>query len=313
MKAVCSEEEFIALWAQYKSATKVAKHLGIGVRHVNGRRKRIEERKAISMRYEQAPWRPEHPGRAHFEIENGCIFVGSDAHYWPGEASTAHRAFVLLAKRMRPSAIVMNGDAFDGASISRHPRIGWDNKPTVKEELQAVTERLAELEALSKNLFWPLGNHCARMETFLAANAPQFEGVQGFRLKDHFPLWKPCWALWVNDDVVIKHRVNSGIHATHTNTLKSGTTIITGHLHSLKVTPFTDYNGTRFGVDTGTMADVYGEQFVDYLEANPVSWRSGFVVLTFKDGRLLWPEVVHVLDPGHVEFRGEVIHVDETL
>jgi hypothetical protein len=310
MKAVCSEEEFIALWAKYKSATKVAKHLGIGVRHVNGRRKRIEERKAISMRYEQAPWRPEHPGRAHFEIENGCIFVGSDAHYWPGEASTAHRAMIQLAQRLKPCAIVMNGDAFDGASISRHPRIGWDKAPTVQEELTAVKERLGELEALSKNLFWPLGNHDARFETFLAANAPQYEKVQGFSLKDHFPLWKACWSLWVNDEVVIKHRVNNGIHAAHTNTLKTGTTIVTGHLHSLKVTPFSDYTGTRFGVDTGTLAEVGGEQFVNYLEDGPVNWRSGFVVLTFKDGELLWPEIVHVMRPGVIQFRGEVIECD---
>jgi hypothetical protein len=33
------------------------------------------------------------------------------------------------------------------------------------------------------------------------------------------------------------------------------------------------------------------------------------VVLTFKDGRLLWPEVVKVFAPGFIEFRGAVMDV----
>ena len=33
------------------------------------------------------------------------------------------------------------------------------------------------------------------------------------------------------------------------------------------------------------------------------------IPLTFKDGRLLWPEVVHVIEDGAVEFRGQIIKV----
>jgi hypothetical protein len=55
------------------------------------------------------------------------------------------------------------------------------------------------------------------------------------------------------------------------------------------------------------MADPDGPQFVDYLEDNPRNWRSGFVVLTFWKGKLLWPEIVNVIDEKHVQFRG-VIH-----
>lgn len=105
--------------------------------------------------------------------------------------------------------------------------------------------------------------------------------------------------------------MKGGIHATHNNTVSSGKTIVTGHLHSLKVTPFNDYNGERFGVDTGTLADAHGPQFVDYLEDNPTNWRSGFAVLTFNNGRLLWPELVHALAPDLVQFRGQVINVSE--
>jgi hypothetical protein len=115
--------------------------------------------------------------------------------------------------------------------------------------------------------------------------------------------------LVVNDNVVIKHRIRGGLHAAHNNTLNAGTTTVTGHLHSLKVTPFSDYGGTRWGVDTGTMADPYGPQTADYTELGPVNWRSGFIVLTFSGGELLWPEIVHVREEGKVEFRGKVIEV----
>jgi hypothetical protein len=113
--------------------------------------------------------------------------------------------------------------------------------------------------------------------------------------------------------VVVKHRFKGGIHATHNNTLWAGKTIVTGHLHSLKVTPLSDYNGTRWGIDTGTLADPAsntegGPQF-HYNEDNPQNHRSGFIVLTFKDGQLLWPEVCNVIDQNHVSFRGEVIRV----
>jgi hypothetical protein len=155
-----------------------------------------------------------------------------------------------------------------------------------------------------------LGNHDARYESRLAAVAPEYREVKGVHLKDHFPEWLPCWRVDVNDDVVIKHRMRSGVHATYNNTVNAGKTVVTGHLHSLRVTPFTDYrDSARFGVDCGTLADTDGPQFNDYLEAGPVNWRSGFVVMTFREGRLMWPEVVARVDEEHVQFRGAVIPV----
>jgi hypothetical protein len=166
-----------------------------------------------------------------------------------------------------------------------------------------------EKHARGAKLFWPLGNHDLRYEAKLAALVPEYEGITGMHLKDHFALWGPCWRLDVNDDLVIKHRWANGLHAVYNNTLRSGKSFVTGHLHSLKVTPWTDYNGTRYGVDCGTMADPGDDQFVHYTEANPTNWRSGFVVLTIKDGKLLMPEMVQKWDDGHVEFRGQLIAV----
>lgn len=318
-----TDDQFIAAWRRLGSPTLVAQELGISFGPVMQRRRTIEARHGIKldtfndrsergMRVHAAATVKRHEGRLDFEVQDGVVIVFSDAHYYPGIVSTAHRALLALCRQLKPAAVICNGDAFDGSSISRHPRIGWDKKPTVVEELKAVDERLSEVERAAKGakLFWPLGNHCSRFETFLAANAPQFEGTPGFTLKSHFPRWAPCWSVWINDTVVVKHRMRSGIHAPHNNTVNSGKTIVTGHLHQLKVQPFSDYNGRRYGVDSGTLADPYGPQFVDYCEAGPVNWHSGFVVLTFKDGVLLAPELVTKFDQERVEFRGHLLSAD---
>jgi hypothetical protein len=123
------------------------------------------------------------------------------------------------------------------------------------------------------------------------------------------PLWEPCWSVFINDNVVVKHRLRSGIHAPHNNTMWAGRTVVTGHLHSQKIMPITDYNGTRYGVDAGCLADPDAKAFTDYTEDGPKNWRSGFAVLTFKDGRLLMPELVTVWDAGHVQWRGDLVAV----
>lgn len=311
------ESEFVEMFRAHGPAETAAR-LNIAVRKVYERRASIEARTGRDI---PAPdnggnhrtrSNVEHAARHHLTIENGTVLIGSDAHYWPGIVTTAHRAFVHFAKKLKPAAVIMNGDVFDGASVSRHPSIGWENKPSVIEEIDACTARLEEIEkaAPKAEKVWTLGNHDARFESRLANVAPEYARIHGVHLKDHFGhCWQPAWSCWVNGDVVIKHRNKGGIHATHNNTVNSGKSIVTGHLHSLKVTPWTDYNGTRFGVDTGTLADPYGPQFEDYMEDNARSWRSGFAVLTFRDGRLMWPEVVHVLEEGVVEFRSDLINV----
>lgn len=315
----CTDQEFIELWKTHGGSEAVARVLGIDARKVLVRRRRIEVRYNIALgarnhanaHFYKHLSPTEYHARRHFSVDNGIVLIFSDAHFWPGVRTTAFRALLRFIQELKPKAIICNGDAFDGASISRFPRIGWDSKPSVIEELKACKERLSEIEdiAMSAKLYWPLGNHDARFETRLAQNAPQYEGVQGFHLKDHFTAWLPCWSVWVNQEVVIKHRLKGGIHATRNNTLNAGKTTFTGHLHQLKVTPLDDYNGTRWGVDTGTLADPSGPQFTDYLEDSFTDWRSGFVVATFHNGKLLWPEVVRVLDHNSVDFRGHVIDV----
>src|SRR6266849_5721371 len=184
-------------------------------------------------------------GRLKLGLRVGVVVVFSDAHYWPNIVTTAHRALVKLVRELEPDLIVANGDILDGARISKHQRIGWQKCPKLKDELSACRERLNEIINASpkSRTIWPLGNHDARFETYLANNAAEFAGVAGFSLKEHFPAWEPCWSLQINDDTIIKHRWKGGINATQSNVIQAGTNIFTGHLHSLRVTPYTDYRG----------------------------------------------------------------------
>jgi hypothetical protein len=254
----------------------------------------------------------EYPHRAAIEIRNGVCLVGSDFHIWPGTESTALRAFKKFTKDLQPKAVVLNGDVLDFPQISRHQSIMWESTPFPVEEIEAAQDHLNDIAlAAPKGAYkaWPLGNHDQRYETAIANALPQMRGIKGMHLADNFSVWKKCWSAWVNDSVVIKHRFKGGVHAPHNNVMWSGRSILTGHLHSQKVTPFTDYNGTRYGVDTGCVADTDHRAFTAYTEDNPLNWRSGFCVLTFKDGQMLAPELVTKWDDKSVQFRGQIIRV----
>lgn len=315
-----TDSEFIEAWKKFGSAVAVADHLGIDVRNVHKRRRSIEVRQGIQLVgvAKNSPDAkivyPANGVRATTEIDSGVVLVASDCHYWPDVISTAHRAFVKLTKELKPKIVVINGDAFDGASISRHPAGGtWQSLPSVKQELEACQDRLEEIQkaATGAQLHFCWGNHDLRFNSRLQQQiGDTFKGVMGMSLDQHFPLWRFSMSLMINDNTMIKHRYHNGIHAIYNNILKSGCSMVTGHLHSLKVTPFTDYNGSRYGVDTGTLSPIDADAFT-YSEDSPKNHRSGFAVLTFHEGRLMPPELCEVIDEeeGLVYFRGQVISV----
>ena len=318
----CTDMEFIQLWEKLQSATEIAKHLGIPNRAVHLRRRWIEENHKITLIAKDhrganyAATRPKSfsPLRqVKLGMLDSCVIVFSDAHFIPAQRTTAFKGLLWAIQEFKPHAVICNGDAFDGASISRHD-ITDQPQTSVIQELKACQGALGEIEETAKaarhnvKLLFTWGNHDIRFGNRLAQHAPQFKDVVGFKLTDHIPDWDFCWAVWPTDNVIVKHRYKGGIHATHNNTVNAGVSVVTGHLHSLKVTPFSDYNGCRYGVDTGTLAETDGPQFT-YAEINPSNHRSGFAVLNFFNGQLLTPELVQKFDEDQIQFRGEVIDV----
>jgi len=310
-----TDQEFIKAWQTLKSPDKVAKAIGLNIRNVYERRNRLEAKYGVPLDTE-APLRrgkitvPKEGYRSIAEV-TGQVIVGSDGHFWPGERSVSFDALIKLIKRLEPKMIVMNGDNFDGARISRHAPGGWADLPDVAEELEAVKERLKEVEDAappSCPLLWPAGNHDSRFTARLAQHAPDYVKVQGFDIADHFPAWQMCWSVFVNEHTVIKHRFHSGQHGAFNNVLKSGKNIITGHTHKLHAIQYADYNGLRWGVEGGTLSDFgpHNDKF-SYAEDAPHNWSQGFVVLSFNEqGVLLEPEFCRVIK-GLPYFRGSVV------
>lgn len=311
-KRKLTDEQIIEAFKRLGSPKAVAEEFQVDQVNIYRRRNRIQAKYGINLPSFNAKQEsivktiiPDNRRILEHTVENGHVFVASDCHYWPGEVTTAHRAFVDLLKELKPQTIVMNGDVFDGARISRHEPLMGTNPPTPKQEIEACQDRLDEIRNASKNArcFWTFGNHDVRLHRYIAVNAPELSDAMD--LFDYFPGWHTGWRVDINNNVIIKHRWHNGVHAPYNNTLKAGKTIVTGHLHKLQVTPWSDYNGRRYGVDTGTLAEPYGEQFT-YCEGNPVNWCSGFAILTFKDGMLLPPELCEVIN-GAAYFRGEKV------
>lgn len=327
-RAVCTDDQFIDVWTRHQSATGVAAELGIHVRNVRDRRNRVEARYGILL-----PTTTDHVNRLrpqdrhgigmcinearqfiNVDMHDGVMVVGSDCHYSPGVYPTAHAGMLWAIEALKPQAIVLNGDIFDGQTAGRWARIGWSEQFTAAQELEAVQDRLTELEKAAPpgcRLLRTIGNHDLRFDSMLSANAGTFEGIAGFRLRDHLPLWHEAWRIQVNHDTIILHDWHSGIHSAHNDVVKGGGFhVVTGHTHELTVKTHKGFGDPHYGVKTGMVAEEDQRQF-DYRGGKPgMNWTSGFVVLTWRDGMLLYPEVANVRD-GVCWFRGEPITVME--
>lgn len=309
-----SEQDFIDTWQKYGSPTEVAKILGLSVRNVMGRRNNLQRLKGISLVTRSQNNHTTYlrtqtfDKRRDIEVRDGTVVVYSDAHFWPGDPSLAYQALIELIPVVKPKAIIANGDLLDGARISRHEPRGWQSTPTVREEVQVLVERQDEVRRVGgkAKLFRTLGNHDVRFERYIAIHSPELDGLKGTALEDFIPDWPCSWSVAINGNTLVKHRFKGGIHAPYNNTMHAGWSMVTGHLHSMKAMPFTDLrDDVRFGVDAGCLADPDHDAF-DYTEDNPTNWRSGFVVLTYKDGKLLWPDFCYVMG-GRAYYRGELV------
>jgi hypothetical protein len=329
MPKYTDDSEFIDAWKRFNKASLIAKHFKMNVRSVYERRRIVEQRYGISLVSDQksvpsssiknkigdrlnelAKIRQEkYESEMSDTVTDGVVLIASDCHYWPGIVTKAHQAFCKLAKQLSPKMVILNGDILDGARISRHARIMWEKQPQMKDEIAAVQDRCAEIEraAGKAKLIRTIGNHDARFENYLSSRVGELEEMTGMTLLDYLPRWRAGWCVHLNNHTdgwtTIRHRpVAGGVHSAYNSTLKAGVSYVHGHLHKLQVTPWADYRGRRYGVDTGTMAEPYGPQF-NYTEAGPVNWASGFAVLTFHKGKLLQPELC-VVEHGDAWFRG---------
>lgn len=234
------------------------------------------------------------------------IAIFSDAHFWPGQPSVAHKIFCNVISDIKPDIVVNNGDTLDFARISRHDPNMWEQPPTPAEELEVNKERLDAIRESSPDsaFYWNLGNHDKRLENMMAKEMPQLHGWPGVTISSHFPEWHCQNSMIVNNHFMIKHKTNGGGQfPERAFALNSGFSIAIGHHHRLRVVPLTDFRGTRYGICTGMLGDPFHPSF-DYCDDNYRDWQSGFVMVTV-DGDQLHPEPVQIVN-GKAVYGGRV-------
>lgn len=322
----CTDAEFVRIWnACGRQPTRVAEALGIATTNVVARRKRLATNKGIVLttapyqnsnqfgwqEVEASPYEP----RILDTIRDGYIVSFSDAHFWPGERSLAFEALLVVLKELQPKIVISNGDALDGATISRHDPLGWQKLPRIIDELDATKGFLGEVVQASKKAkhYFVVGNHDSRYDRRLATETAEFQDVGGFRLSDHLKEWKFCYAVLVNKDTepsFFVHNIRGGMYAPRNNVLAAGCTVFTGHLHSQKTIPVTTLLQDHEGIDCGMIARRDGPQF-SYTTSRPVDWREGFAVQRYDKEGMRYPaelaRVQYVRGGSRCVFRGKTV------
>lgn len=305
---------FISTWHKHASPQRVADALGVPVRRVYEQRVALEKRGislptiSASKSHQNTPYStPAHFERRRlFEVLDGTVVVFSDPHWVPDHSTIGQEALEQVIRRVKPQLIVCGGDAVDGDTASRFdPTRGHHKRFTLREELECVKEHLESIQKIAgkAQLAWTLGNHDVRLSRFVATRAPALLDMPATRLEDWYPGWPLSWTVEINSGTpgmtVIRHRNQAGM--LHLQAQKAGCHYVHGHLHRINVHTAAGFNGFRYSVDAGSLADPASNAF-DYAEGNAPHCQ-GFAVLTFKGGLLMPPELVQIID-GVAWFRG---------
>ena len=111
----CTDAEFIQLWGQHQSATRVAEHLGISVRATHLRRRWIEKQYNMALpaidhrgvKYDKNKPKSFSPlKQIELGMLDGCVIVFSDAHFIPGQRTTAFKGLLWAIEQFKPKAVI---------------------------------------------------------------------------------------------------------------------------------------------------------------------------------------------------------------
>jgi hypothetical protein len=247
--------------------------------------------------------------RRGYKVENGTVIIASDAHWLPDHRSTGLDALIEVVRMLKPELIVLNGDMLDGGTISRwDPTRGHHKRFGLREELDCLKANTEAIQEAAGKAFlaYTLGNHDLRLSRYIAVHAPEALDLPNTRLEDWIPKWPLSWTVEVNPGgpgmTVIRHKNQPGM--LHLQSSRAGCHYVHGHLHKLNINRQATFQGIRYSIDTGSLADPLSDAF-DYTEGN-FDHQQGFAVLTYRNGRLMPPDLCEIVD-GVAWFRGREI------
>lgn len=244
-----------------------------------------DRKKATAPRPNQAAgWKPEMPPSLAqkwepFDLGNDIrIAVLSDIHV-PYHSTVAVNAAVNHTKKQKPSVLLLNGDAADFYSISRHQKD--PSKRDLEQEITAVREMLAWLRhqfGKKCRIVYKLGNHEERWQHWLWNMAPEISNSPRMNVKEWIDADKYGVEV-VGDQRPImagklpilhgheagKTGLTSSVNSARGLFLKTLSTMLVGHGHRTSQHAETDWQHKQTSTwSTGCLC-----------ELNPAYWRVG--------------------------------------
>jgi len=216
--------------------------------------------------------------------------VLSDIHI-PYHTISAVTLALEKGKKEGVDAILLNGDILDAYSLSRYEKD--PRKRRFSEELQACREFLGVLKKeFDLPVYYKLGNHEDRYESFLRLKAPELLDMSEFKL-DVLLRFREYNATLIQDDRVIKagnlnilhghefgRSVFSPVNPARGYYMRSKTNTLCGHNHQTSEHTEPNLNGKITTTwSTGCLCELHPR----YMRVN--KWNHGFAIVEIgKDG-----------------------------
>lgn len=176
-----------------------------------------------------------------YQISQSKVLVISDLHF-PYQDNHAIRKAIEYGKNQKINCILINGDLFDFAGISRHEK-DWRQR-TVAQEFEAVRVFLNSLRKHfpKAKIVYKLGNHDERWEKWLFLKAPEIFDDNEFKLETRLKLGELKIDI-VKDKLPIKigkltvlhgHELaggSGGVNPARATFLKTLDSVLVGHYH----------------------------------------------------------------------------------
>lgn len=215
-------------------------------------------------------------------------FVFAGDFHLPHHDPAAVRALIRRIREWKPRHLILMGDFLDCASVSRFSR--HPDTPRLPEEIRLGKALLKQLrDALGTGKVHYLeGNHEKRLVKDLQEHSPGLVGLAGLTIREQLGLTEKEWCPLEHNSLlhlpgvaayhgsVVKTRAGASAQEEMQRWGAVAPVLATGHTHRLAVVSRTDGVGTRWGIETGCLAD---PAKADYLRT-PGDWQTGWVEVT---------------------------------
>lgn len=225
-----------------------------------------------------------------FEINYSKVLILSDLHF-PYQDNKAIELALKYGEKNKMDCILINGDLFDFATISRHEK-DWRHRSLV-DEIDTVREFFDYLQHRFPNvkIVFKEGNHDERFDKWLFHKSPEFFDISGLTLKDVLKL-NERGIDYVCDRLPVKigkllvlhgHELNGsgGVNPARATFLKTIANVLIGHCHRTSQHTEPTLNGDVIvSTSTGCLCGMYPM----FARVNKWNLGFGFVKHDFKSG-----------------------------